>query len=84
MRFSSQPVFYEILVLLVSAWSNLSWLGDRRKKFAPEIAGMSLAELLNEPLEMREVKEEVILAFEEVLVLIWYQRVARRAIDFLT
>ena len=38
-----------------------------QKKYATEIAEMSLADLLNEPLEMRKVKEEVILAFEKVL-----------------
>jgi hypothetical protein len=38
-----------------------------QKKYATEIAEMSLADLLNEPLEMRKVKEEVIPAIEKVL-----------------
>jgi lipoate-protein ligase B len=37
-----------------------------QKKYASEIAAVSLTDLLNEPLETRKVKEEVILAFEEV------------------
>lgn len=38
-----------------------------RLSISHEIAEVSLADLLNEPLEMRKVKEEVILTFEEVL-----------------
>ena len=36
------------------------------EKYATEIAEMSLADLLSEPLEMRKVKEEVILTFEGI------------------
>ena len=36
------------------------------EKYATEIAEMSLADLLNGSLEMPKVKEEVILAWEEV------------------
>jgi hypothetical protein len=37
-----------------------------QEKYASEIAEMSLADLLNEPLEMSKVKKEIIFAFEEV------------------